>query len=237
MNLKNSLKLCISDLFDLFYPKLCFGCNGVLRDHEDTICYSCLYELSVTQMHKDVFNNPVTELFSCRADIVSGCSFFDYIKGGLLQRLIHDLKYNDVPQVGVVLGKYAGRHLLEQKAFDDVDFLVPVPLHRIKFLKRGYNQAERIAFGLSYYLKIPVNEQVLLKVNYNQTQTKKKKLDRWINALNIYQAQPQLEQFHNKHFLLVDDVLTTGSTLESCIIELKKIPGSKVSVFTLGKAK
>ncbi len=222
------------DLADLAFPDMCLGCGTPLADSENCVCLGCVAQLAQTGMHLSE-PNEVTDLFVNKTRVEHGCSYFKYIKSGLLQRLIHDLKYRSQPEVGVFLGRTAAYGLKRSGIFSDVDYIIPVPLHPRKFKIRGYNQSEKIAEGLSQVLEIPINNNVLFKTIYNETQTKKHRIERYLNSQNLFKAQI-LPEYFNKHFLIVDDVLTTGSTLESCINEMKKIPDAKVSVFTLARA-
>lgn len=222
------------DITDLAYPSSCLGCGTPLTDNEKSLCINCLVKLGQTGMH-NTEPNEITELFFNKTPIIHGCAFYKYIKGGILQRLIHDLKYRGHPEIGVLLGSIAAQSIKKSEIFHDIDFIIPVPLHPKKLKKRGYNQSEKIAEGLSQVLNIPVNTNVLLKTCFNETQTKKHRIERYLNSQNIFQAKSSPE-LYGKHFLIVDDVLTTGSTLESCINEIKKIPNAKVSVFTLARA-
>lgn len=224
----------ISDVSDVAYPDLCLGCGKTLTDNEKSLCISCLVQLAETGMHKTE-PNEITELFINKSPIVHGCSYFKYIKEGLLQRLIHDLKYHGHPEIGIILGTIAARGIKQTGIFNDIDYILPVPLHPLKLKIRGYNQSEIIAQGLSQVLDIPINTTLLTKIIFNETQTKKHRIERYFNSQNLFHVE-SLSQFYNKHFLVVDDVLTTGATLESCINEVKTIPGVKVSIFTLARA-
>ncbi|MBR4440966.1 MAG: ComF family protein [Bacteroidales bacterium] len=224
----------LSDMVDVAYPVVCYGCGKPLTDSEHCICLPCLVNLGTTDMHKEE-PNEVTDLFLNKTPVVHGCSYFKYIKCGLLQLLIHDLKYRGRPEIGEYLGRIAGQGLKQSGMFNDVDYIVPVPLHPKKLKTRGYNQSLMIAQGLSQILGIPIDTSVLIKTVYNTTQTKKHRFERYLNSLNLFKAvfNPAV---YGKHLLLVDDVLTTGSTLESCVNELKTIQGVRVSVFTLARA-
>lgn len=228
------IKQLARDFADLAFPNMCLGCGTPLNDSEHFVCIGCLALLAPTGMHLTE-PNEVTDLFMNKTIIEHGCSYFKYIKNGLLQRLIHDLKYRNQPDVGILLGRTAAYGLKRSGIFNDVDCIVPVPLHPRKLKKRGYNQSEKIAVGMSQVLDIPIDTNVLIKTTYNETQTKKHRYERFLNSQNLFKAQI-LPEHCNKHFLIVDDVLTTGSTLESCINEIKTIPDAKVSVFTLARA-
>ena len=222
------------DITDLAYPSSCLGCGTPLTDNEKSLCINCLVKLGETGMHKTE-PNEITELFFNKTPIVHGCAYYKYIKGGILQRLIHDLKYRGHPEIGVLLGTIAAQAIKKSEIFNGIDYIIPVPLHPRKLKTRGYNQSEKIAEGLSQVLNIPINTDILIKSFYNETQTKKHRIQRFINSQNLFSVK-YLPEHEGKHYLIVDDVLTTGATLESCINEIKTIPGALVSVFTLARA-
>ena len=234
MSVFSIISQSFKDLTDVAYPDLCLGCGKTLTDNERSLCLTCLVQLAQTGMHKTE-TNEITELFFNKTPIIYGCAFFKYIKGGLLQRLIHDLKYRGHPEIGTILGTIAARAIKKSESFKNIDFIIPVPLHPRKLKIRGYNQSEKIAEGLSQVLNIPIDNNVLTKTTYNDTQTKKHRYERFLNSQNLFTANHS-PKYEGLHYLIVDDVLTTGSTLESCINELKTIPGVKVSIFTLGRA-
>ncbi len=223
-----------NDLLNIFYPRFCLGCGAQLLDNEIGCCDICYNRhVPILEFYKTEDNSVMDQMYNRVGGKV--CTFYKFTKGGLVQKLIHGLKYNGQHQIGFELGRRAGKKLLEYSTFKEVDYIIPVPLHKRKLRKRGYNQSERIAAGISSVLNVPVREDVLLKIVYNQTQTKKNREQRRKNSLGLYFVNQEIK-YHNKHFLLVDDVLTTGATLEACSQELLKIPGAKVSLFALAKA-
>ncbi|MCQ2974448.1 MAG: ComF family protein [Bacteroidales bacterium] len=234
MKILQIIKRAFCDLFDIIYPEYCPGCGNLLSDYEKVVCLDCMSKMKITHTHLPE-NTEVKEVFMNKVEIQNACAYYGFFKGGITQRLIHDFKYHNRPDIAVFLGKNAAYSLNKSGIFSDVDFIVPVPLHPNKFKKRGYNQSERIAYGISQVLNIPINEDVLKKVVYNETQTKKKRMERWVNSQNLFKASDNPE-FQGKHYLIVDDVLTTGSTIESCVNEIQKIPNIKVSVFALARA-
>lgn len=225
-----------NNVFDIFYPRFCLGCGCQLIENEQFCCQSCLSKIPILDYYQQKENPVFEQMYNRVGGIESACAFIKFSKESFAQELIHNLKYNGHHEIGFELGKYAGKKLLSTGIFTNIDYIIPVPLHKKKFKKRGYNQSERIAAGLSSVLKFPVNEEVLLKIRYNETQTKKNRLERYKNSLELYSVNSD-PKYHNKHFLIVDDVLTTGSTLEACSNELKQhIPGAKISLFALAKA-
>ncbi|MBN2774930.1 MAG: ComF family protein, partial [Prolixibacteraceae bacterium] len=151
------------------------------------------------------------------------------------QKLIHFLKYKGLKEIGFEIGKHFGFEMAESGCFSDIDMIIPVPLHPKKLKKRGYNQSEWIAKGFAFGLKKPVNTDSLHRIVFTSTQTRKTRFERWKNVEGIFEVT-EPDKFYNKHILLVDDVITTGSTLEACAFSMQKIPGIKISVASLGYA-
>lgn len=234
MSIKSSISIWFNDFMNLFYPRLCEACGNYLFKNEETICTRCLFNLPKTDFHfkKD---NPVSILFWGRVNINYASSYYTFSKGSKFQKLIHKLKYHNKKEIGLVLGKHFGESLKKSDFFKDIDVIIPVPLHPKKEKIRGYNQANMIAIGLSKSMKIPVNSTSLVRLIHTNSQTRKNKLERWENVNNIFELLDP-HTLENKHILLVDDVVTTGSTLESCSHALLKAKGAKVSIATLAYA-
>lgn len=224
----------IHDFFNLLYPNLCLVCGENLLKNEKCLCLACLYTIPKTNYHL-VADNPIEKKFWGKISVHRGTAFFYFQKGSPFQKMLHALKYKNNKEVGEVLGKYAASDLLESDDFESVDVIIPVPLHPQKFKKRGYNQSELIGNGLSAVLNKPQNTSVLIRVKENMTQTKKTVFERYENTDGIFELADKTSLI-GMHILLVDDVLTTGSTLEACITALLQIEGVKVSVFTLAVA-
>jgi|TARA_B110000459_G_scaffold203905_1_gene262578 ComF family protein len=222
----------INDFFNLIFPKLCSACNGALLKNEKIICISCVVNLPKTNFHKDK-DNPVNKVFWGRVDVEMASSFYLFSKKSKVQNLLHNLKYRWVKEVGSVLGELFGFELNNSKFYKDIDFIVPVPLHQNKLKKRGYNQSEWIAIGLSKSMKVPVNIDSLYRRSDSETQTKKSRYKRWENVGEIFGlANNNLE---GKRILLVDDVVTTGATIEACA-QLLIQQNCKVLVATIAYA-
>jgi len=224
----------LSDLLNLMYPDLCVVCGANLHKNEKHLCLNCLNEIPKTNFHLQV-DNPIEKKFWGKVPIFRGTAFFYFQKGSHFQKILHALKYKNNKEIGKVLGKYAAVELLESTDFASVDVIIPVPLHPKKFKLRGYNQSEWIGNGLSEILQKPQDTISLRRVQENTTQTKKSVFERYENTEGIFEVI-DFNALEAKHVLLVDDVLTTGSTLEACIKALLKIPQIKVSVFTLAVA-
>ena len=221
----------ISDVFDLLFPKTCQVCGCQLTKQEEVICLMCGAKLPRTGFSKHE-NNPVAEVFWGRANLKSATSFLFFNKGGSVQHLIHLLKYKNKKETGVYLGNLFGYELKESPLFNNIDIIIPIPLHPRKERKRGYNQSFCIASGMSASMNKPVEKGNLVRVVHTSSQTKKSRYDRWINVKDIFTVKNP-EAIRGKHILLVDDVLTTGATLEASATVLLEIEDVKVSVATL----
>jgi len=222
-----------SPLLELFFPRLCIACSNPLFMHESHLCDLCLFHLPRTNFEKDL-NNPVAQLFWGRVNIELATSFFFYSKGSKYQHILHELKYKGKKEIGFEIGKIFGKEIMNSE-FSDVDLIVPIPLHPSRERKRGYNQAEWIAMGLAEAMGKPLENKSILRITSSSTQTKKGRYDRWTNVEGIFRTRLP-EKLVNKHILLVDDVVTTGATLEACATAILSIPETKVSIATLAVA-
>jgi len=228
------MKNLFTCLLDLLYPNLCVICNESLVRGEELICFHCLHQMPKTNYHLEL-DNTVEKRFWGKVPVYRATSYFHFYKGSPFQQLLHELKYRGNKEIGRVMGRFAGVDLLDTDDFASIDVIVPVPLHPKKQLKRGYNQSEWIARGLSEALNKPVDATHLTRIKENATQTKKSVFERYQNTQGIF-ALNDVTVFEKKHVLLVDDVLTTGSTLEACALALMESNFVKVSVFTLALA-
>jgi len=223
-----------TELLNLIYPNCCIVCGENLLGSEQFVCLKCINEIPKTNYHNQR-GNAAEKRFWGKVDIFRATAFFHYQKGSAFQPLIHSLKYRGQKEIGDVLGRFAAADLIENEDFASVDFIVPVPLHPNKLRKRGYNQSESIARGLSVGLQKPIDTENLYRAIENPTQTKKSVYERFENTAGIFALKnPQI--FENKHVLIVDDVMTTGSTIEACIIAMKDVKNLKISIFTLAIA-
>jgi ComF family protein len=221
-------------LFDLIFPELCVVCGGNLLRNEQHICLICLHNIPKTNFHV-VKDNPIEKRFWGKVPIFRATAFFYFQKGSSFQKLLHSLKYKGNKEVGEILGRYAAVDLLDSPDFASVDIIIPVPLHPKKYKLRGYNQSEWIANGLSAIMEKPIDTRSLVRKYENTTQTKKSVYERYENTDGIFQVIDE-NDLKCKHVLLVDDVLTTGSTLEACIKALSDLEGIQISIFTLAVA-
>lgn len=202
--------------------------------NETCICTSCRYHLPRSGYHHDPAN-PVMKLFWGRADIKAAAAFLLFSKGSAVQQLVHRLKYEGQKDVGVELGRMYGTDLKGSALFSGLDVIVPVPLHPAKLRKRGYNQCDLFAKGLSESLGIPADTGNVHRAVASETQTRKSRFERWKNVETIFQVYDP-STLQGRHILLVDDVVTTGATLESCAQQLLAIPGTRVSIAAIAFA-
>ncbi len=222
-----------SPILDLVFPNLCTVCSENLVKGEKIICTTCLYELPKTNYWNQA-ENPISQLFWGRLELNHASSYFIFKKGSSFQKLLHQLKYKGKYQIGVELGKAFGHDLSASPFYQTIDLIVPVPLHPRREKQRGYNQSLAISEGLSESMKIPV-KSILIRSEYSETQTKKTRIARWENVENIFKLKEN-EKIDNKHILLVDDVITTGATLESCASIIYQTPNCNLSIVTLASA-
>ncbi len=219
---------------NLLFPNCCPACDNALTNPKDFICTFCRFHLPKTNFHPHKIN-PVSKKFDGRINVHSATSFLYYIKGGLSQGLIWNLKYNGRKDVGIYLGELYGYDLMETDLYNTVDVIIPIPLHKDKYRKRGYNQSEQFAEGLSKTMNKPTDFSTTVKTISTTTQTTKRRYERWKNVENKFVVN-DLELFRGKHILLVDDVVTTGSTLEAAAIALAMVQDIKISIATIACA-
>lgn len=223
-----------NDLMGLLFPESCVLCGKAMVEGEELICMYCMYRLPRTNFHTDR-ENKVEKRFFGKIPVEEASAYFYFNKGSDFRHLIHLLKYKDRKDVGATLGRFAARDLMNSDTFKGVDCIIPIPLHKNKERKRGYNQAEWIARGMAEVMNIPMELNGIHRVKANNTQTRKSVLQRWQNVQEIFEVKDSL-MVEGKHILLVDDVLTTGATMESCAVVLLEVKGVKISIFTLAVA-
>lgn len=221
-------------LLNLFFPKVCAGCNTILLSNENVLCTKCRHELPLTQFHLHPKNEAFTKFYG-KTDIQFASAFLYFNKEGIVQQLIHNLKYKGNEEIGELLGNWYAEDLRKLKLEFPFDVIIPVPLHQKKLRQRGYNQVTTFGKALSEGLQIKYNPSILSRTKNTKTQSKKNLLGRSENIDNLFLAH-FTEDDHNKHFLIVDDVITTGATLEACSRALLKIPGAKISIVCMAMA-
>lgn len=221
----------LKQLFNLIYPKICYACGDSIVGKIDNICLSC--RVQINKLHiREFQNNPIQQLFWGRVDFEKAIAFSRFEKNGKIQHLLHALKYKGIKEVGVTLGELAALDIGASSFFDDIDVILPIPLHKKKLKKRGYNQSHFIAEGIRNITELPTDLSSVIKETNTASQTKKKRFERFKNVDGTFKLINNNELQH-KHILLVDDVVTTGATLEACANELLKIEGVKLSLLTI----
>lgn len=220
--------------FSLFYPQLCLVCESKKPARREILCFTCQHKLPKTDFHLDP-NNALMERFWGRLPLHAAASLFYFIKGGRAQQLIHQLKYNNKPAVGIRFGQSYGSQLKNSPLFQQIDCIIPVPLHPRKQHQRGYNQSETFAKGLSGSMSKPYFPLALERRSFTQTQTRKGRIERMNNVMEAFRLK-NAKALQGKHVLLVDDVVTTGATLEACGMQLLTIKDLQLSIATIGFA-
>lgn len=221
-------------LTELLFPRLCVVCGDKLIEQEQWICLHCLHHIPRTNYHLER-NNRVAQLFYGRVEIEFATSFFYFSKGSNYQTLLHNLKYKGMKELGAEIGKHFGIDLQKSPDFSSVDIICPVPLHPLKEKKRGYNQSWWIASGIAAQMCKELSDDNLKRITATETQTRKTRFERWQNVEGIFELTNP-NAFSGKHILLIDDVVTTGSTLEACAQAILSKTKARVSIATLATA-
>lgn len=219
------------DFLNLLYPKLCTACESSLKTNEEILCTSCIHKLPIADHHLEK-DNPVEKIFYGRIPVENATSLLLFEKKGMVQKLIHNLKYRGHKEIGPFLGAWLGSELKGLSKWQEITMVIPVPLHRKKLKIRGFNQVDGFGQEIAKALEVPYRDDILHKITATQTQTIKKRLARWgtIDETFVINQSSSLE---NAHVLLVDDLVTTGATLEACAHKLLKIKNLRISIATM----
>ena len=230
MKLVNNIRGGFENVINLFFSNLCAGCDGSLTYGQKHFCISCLIHFPINQ------SQDPSELFWGRVPIQHGVSLLTFEKGNSTQKMLHKIKYKDQKQLAIHLGNKLGTEIKSKDWSKDIDLILPVPLHSSKERSRGYNQALLIAEGVQEVLSVPIEDGTVVRTVANITQTKKNKFERWENVEQVFKLAHS-KNIQNKHVLLIDDAITTGSTLEACIRCMLAAENCKISIATLAIAK
>ena len=221
----------VKNLLNLFFPKVCLSCNNYLGDNESYVCTSCRHQLPLTNFHHENSDVVKNVLFG-RVKLEHATALLHFSKKGIVQQLMHNLKYRGHEDVGLFLGKWLGEELATLETYRSIDVVIPVPLHRSKLRKRGYNQVTKFGQEIAKALNVEYNESVLRKSEATKTQVFKDRLLRTSTKTSVFELSGN-QSLRGKHILLVDDIITTGATIESCANALLHIDGVKISVATM----
>jgi ComF family protein len=230
----SSIKEYSTDFYRLFFPKLCGGCDAPLVKNEEHLCLHCNLDLPFTQF-ENIRENPVEKLFYGRTQIEFGTSLLFFSKGEKVQHILHNIKYNDQKELAVFIGRIFGERLQNILPVNSVTTIIPIPLHPQKQHLRGFNQSELIAQGMNEVLNKELSVDNVFRNINTETQTKKNRIERWQNVEKVFDIKDS-NALKNKHVLLIDDVLTTGATLEACTQTLIEQCNCKVSIATVAFA-
>ncbi|OIQ29983.1 MAG: amidophosphoribosyltransferase [Bacteroidetes bacterium MedPE-SWsnd-G2] len=218
----------MKNLLNLFFPDICITCKSVLTDFESFVCLDCRHQLPVFDTPK-LADEAIKKILKGRVSIETGYTLLRFSKKGKVQELIHQLKYKGNEAVGEFLGDWMGSELKPYRNLEEIDVVIPVPIHKKKLKERGYNQVEKFGKSIAKELKVPYIDTVLVKRSNTKTQVFKTRLSRWMDKKGVFELEnPSVLQ--DKHILIVDDIITTGSTMEVCVSQLQKIKGVKVSI-------
>lgn len=221
------IKELLKGFVTMIFPQYCTTCMIDLVGGEKYICTKCIYKLPKSK-HLYEKENALTRKLWGKVPVEHGMAYLKYSKKGAVQRLLQHIKYKGGSDLSYMLGKWYGEEI-KQHYPEAFDVVVPVPLHRDKMVLRGYNQSESFARGIAEALEIPMEAKMLVRKVATTTQTRKKRYERWENVKGIFQLT-EAHSFSNKHVLLVDDVITTGATIEACISALQQATNIKISV-------
>ncbi|SDB64181.1 comF family protein [Flavobacteriaceae bacterium MAR_2010_188] len=221
----------VKNLLNLFFPKVCLACKYMLTDNEDIVCTKCRHELPATNFHFDL-DKKVADILYGRVQFVDSTALLHFYKKGIVQELMHNLKYRGHEEIGVFLGKWLGSELTDASGFNDIDVVIPVPIHKSRLRKRGYNQVSKFGEEIANKLNAEFNETILIRSFATKTQVFQDRIGRSIDNEAKFSIN-DFEYLKNKHILLVDDIITTGATIESCATVLNQIEGVKLSLATM----
>lgn len=227
---RSAFGLWMSDLAGLFVPRRCGGCDTTLMRFESGLCLGCLEELPRTRYHDDT-GNPVERLFWGKVELQAASAYLHFSAEGMVQRMLHRIKYGGDLELGLLLGRLMAEDLVKSARFRDVDTFMAVPLHPRKQRMRGYNQSQLLVDGMREVWPLNSTGGDLLRVVRTPSQTRRGRLDRWLNVKEAFQL-PDPDALRGRHVLLVDDVVTTGATIEGCVKALSVVPGLRISLYT-----
>ena len=220
MSIFYDISTVLRDVASLFLPRTCLACGRVLLENEGSVCLACRYNMPLPNFAKRK-DNPIKLLFENVLDVESAAAMFWFVGGTEWQRIVHNFKYHGRWFFAQKMGEWMGEELLDSGNFDDIDLIVPIPLHYRRRLHRGYNQSEQLALGVGRKMGVECDFRSMRRCHYNDSQTSKSRSERWENVEEIFEVR-RVEKLRGKHILLIDDVLTTGATMASCASAIVK---------------
>jgi ComF family protein len=224
----------LSHFLDLIYPPVCCACGKSLIKNEHKICTHCYLDLPIRNFSFNT-NNEIAKVFWGREPIDSAAALFHFKKEGKVQRMMHEIKYGGNSSLAYFLGELFGEKLMRCDQTKKIDCILPIPLSKNKIKSRGYNQAEIIANGISRCLNIPVCQDLMICNAIKTSQTSQTGMfNRWLNVINSFEIADEIDDLSEDHLLIVDDVVTTGATIEACMLKLREVfPTMKISIGSL----
>lgn len=226
---RTTLGLWLHDAWELLVPRRCAGCDGVLLSYEELLCDTCRGDLPFTRFNEDPLN-PVERLFHGKVPMQAAGALFRFSPQSMVQRMLHRVKYKHDRDVAMMLGRMMGEAIAATRRFDGVDTVIAVPLHPRKERQRGYNQSRLLADGISQVVPLEPMHHALQRVERTASQTRKGRMERWWNVKEAFEAG-DAAALSGRHVLIVDDVVTTGSTAEGCAQAILRASGARVSFF------
>ena len=223
-----------NDFIALIYPRNCVGCSNSLYKHEERVCNHCYITLPKSNFHEE--ENELERMFSGRVPVIRAGSYYLFEKSGKVQKLLHSIKYKSNKGLAEQIGIWYAQSLKNCNEVAGADVIIPVPLHPKKQKQRGFNQSEEFAKGLSKELNVPLSSDNLFRNAFTETQTRKRKFERWENVKDKFELKDP-EVLRDKKVVLVDDVITTGATIDACYEAMKNVSGIKISVLSIAYAK
>ncbi len=220
-------------MLNLLFPKVCNGCKTILLNTEKVICTQCRHSLPIISHHNSE-SDSMKQVFYGKFLVENATALIKFQKRGITQELLHNLKYRGKQNISSFFGKWLGEELADYPNYQNIDLVIPVPLHKQKLKKRGYNQVEGFGIEIAKALKIPYNDTILIKESKTKSQVFKQRLTRFQSEEIFKINHPEL--INNKHILLVDDIVTTGATLENCALQIFKSDQVKLSIATIAIA-
>lgn len=218
-------------MLNLFFPKLCRGCHRELSNNEPEVCIVCRHELPIACFHSSG-SDAMSQLFFGRVPVINATALLYFKKGSLTQKFIHALKYKKAKNIGIIFGAWLGEELKHLDAYKEINAVIPVPLHKKKLRDRGFNQVEGFGIEIAKALGVPYIDDVLVKVTPTKSQVFKERISRIFSQEEVFSLQ-NAEKINGKHLLVVDDIITSGATLESCSAKLLKAENVRLSFATI----